>query len=161
MVVSYSAVHVNSLHSVWICFLHLHFLAHKRKNTVDPTFLLHHSSRRISTRIPRWVRCNCCLIAHSNTMQEPKTGCERGNIVCSWKDKGSQCQQMQLPDGNFGQGGQGKLPFKKCHGTFNAPESLQLWHHILFRMEYSGALTLCGCINPVLSGGCGWLRWFH
>lgn len=154
MVIAYSAVHINDNSEQCLdLFLTLTLPGSQKKKHCWSNISIAHFSQRVSTCIPRWVKCDCCLIAHSNTIQQSKTGCERGNIVCSWKDKGSQCQQMQLPDVNFGQGGQGKHSFKKCHGISNAQKSLQPWRHILFKMESSGALTLCCCIDPALRWG--------
>lgn len=125
----------------------------KEKNCCRSNISIAHFSQRVSTCIPCWVKCNCCLIAHGNTIQQLKTGCKTGNIVCSWKDKGSQCQQMQLPDVNFGQEGQGEHFFKKCHRIFNTQKSLQSWHHILFKIKSPGTLTLCCFIDLVLWWG--------
>lgn len=61
---SYSLLYVLmvGLPSVWICFFHFHFLAHKRKKRCQSTLSTASLPQRIFTYIPHGVKCNHCLI---------------------------------------------------------------------------------------------------
>lgn len=145
-----------TLNTVCICFLHLHFLAHKRKKCCW-------SDISIAPLFPKGF-CVHSLLGemqllfnrHRATLYNSlRQDAKEAILYAAERDKGSQCQQMQLPDVNFGPGGQGKHSFKKCYGTFNARKSLQPWHHILLKTESSEVLTLCCCIDPRWGGGGG------
>lgn len=153
MVIAYCAIHINDYSEQCLdLFLTLTLPGSQKKKHCRSNISRAPLLPKGFTCLPCWVKSNCYLIAHNNTIQQCKAGCEGGNIVCCWKDKGSQCQQMQLPDVNFGQGGQGKHSFKKCHGIFHAWKLLQAWHPIVFKVEFSGAPNQFWGWGPGLHG---------
>lgn len=141
------------LNSVWICFIHFYFLAYKRKKKCcQLNIAMACYSQTVSTFIP----AGCNLIAVSQrtvTLYNSQDRMQARPYRMQLKGQGKPVSTDAITRCELWPRRSEQTLFKKCYGIFNAPKSLQSWHHVLLETEPSRALIMCCGMDPVLLWG--------
>lgn len=154
MTTVYSATHINGFSERCLNLFHTFLLPglQKKKKCCQLNIAMACYSQTVSTFIP--AGCNLMAVSQRTvTLYNSQDRMQARQYRMQLKGQGKPVSTDAITRCELWPRRSEQTLFKKCYGIFNAPKSLQSWHHVLLETEPSRALIMCCGMDSVLLWG--------